>query len=105
MKPWVEHPVVRGQKLYLFFDPTHNLKNAYNNWINKEVFHYPKGFDDILDENSCADFRHIKSLFFKEETFPLKIAHMLTKTALNPSSIARTSPRHALGMNNYVIDL
>ena len=97
LKSRIEHPYCQGKFLYLLFDSTHNLKNAYNNWINKTRFCYPDGFSDIFDNNGVADFKHIKALFYREESMPLKAAYMLTKQCLNPNSIARTSPRHALG--------
>ena len=43
-------------------------------------------------------FRTVKVLFFKEEYFPLKVAHALKKSSLNPNNVARTSPSHALSI-------
>ena len=40
---------------------------------------------------------HLKQLYRIEEGKPLKVAHVLKKVSLNPSSIAQTSPRHGLG--------
>lgn len=97
----VTHPIHPDKKLYLMFDPTHNIKNAFNNWNNKGVFKYPVGFDDLLSSGGSANFRHIKALFLKEEDKSLKIAHSLTKTSLHPNSIAKTSPRHALGRTSF----
>ena len=77
-------------------DPTHNIKNALNNWSRKCVFVYPPG-SDLLTAGQVADFRHIQALFFHEETKVLKAAHKLQKNSLNPNSIAKTSFRHALG--------
>ena len=94
----IEHPISPGKFLYLLFDATHNIKNAYNNWINKGRFVYPAGFPEFLDDFGTADFNHIRSLYRKEESLPLKAAHKLTMECLNPASIARTSPRHALAV-------
>ncbi len=65
--------------------------------INKRVFHLP-GSDhaDLITPNCTTNFSHIKALFFKEEHLPLKVAHALKKSSLNPNNVARTSPSHTL---------
>ena len=99
--PSIPHPTNHGKRLYMLFDPTHNLKNVFNNWTNKTLFRYPTDFEDVLHAGGVADFRHIKALFFKEEAKPLKIAYLLNKNSLTPNSIARTSPKHALGKRRF----
>ena len=98
LKPFIDHPIVEGRRLYMISDPSHNIKNAFNNWTHKKIFRYPAGFEDLFDENGAADFRHVKALFSKEEEKPLRVAHLLNSASLNPSSISRTSPRHALAV-------
>ena len=54
------------------------------------------GHEHILGDKSIAQFAHLKQLY-EIEGKTLKVAHALKKVSLNPSSIARTSPQHALG--------
>ena len=52
------------------FDFTHNLKNIYNNWLNKGRMNVPtEGFEDILGDNCIAVFDHVKSLYALEEHY------------------------------------
>ena len=55
------------------------------------------GFETIMGKSCIAQFSHIRRLYRLEEDKVLKIAHGLKKVSLNPSSLARTSPQHALG--------
>ena len=90
-------PTRQGERLFLLFDFTHNFKNIYNNFVNKRRMHVPTtGFQDILGETCVASFNHIKHLYAIEEDKTLKIAFAMKKASLNPSSIARTLPQHAL---------
>jgi len=79
----VEHPTRRGERLFLLFDFTHNLKNIFNKFVNKERFRIPiDGYEDIFG-NSCfhllnncmhwkkarnALFSHMKQLYALEES-------------------------------------
>ena len=97
MQPFIDHPFCKDEKLFFMFDFTHNLKNIYNNWLNKGRMNVPtEGFEDILGDNCIAVFDHVKSLYALEEHKVLKVAFSLKKISLNPNSIARTSPQHAL---------
>ena len=58
--------------------------------------HVP-GHDEVLGSSCTAKFDHIHKLYALEENKSLKIACDLKKASLNPGSIARTSPQHALG--------
>ena len=60
------------------------------------------GYKHILGDSCTAKFAHIAGLYALEEDKSLKIACDLKKVSLNPSSIARTSPLHALS-KCYVI--
>ena len=94
----VVHPTKPNERLFLLFDFTHNMKNIFNNFINRKVMHIPEISDDynIFGGKCIAQFAHIKWLYALEEHKPLKVAHALKKVSLNPSNIARTSPQHAL---------
>ena len=105
MAPSIVHPTKKDEQLFLFFDFTHNFKNIYNQFENKQRMNPPTvGHEDVLGKSCNADFAHIKHLYAMEEDKALKIAHTLKKVALNPSSIARTSPQHALGKFIVPID-
>ena len=97
ISPCVPHPFIEKKKLYLLFDSTHNVKNAFNNWNRKHYFRYPSGYDDLLDTDGVASFNHISQLAQREETMVLKMARKLTRPSLDPTSIEKTSPKHALG--------
>lgn len=32
----IEHPCVAGERLFLLFDATHNMKNIFNNWVSEK---------------------------------------------------------------------
>ena len=95
LKSSISHPFMENELLFFVIDPTHNLKNVYNNWQRKGTFHVPSGYETILPEIK-AEFRHIRQLYEREELSVLKIAHRLRKDALNPSNLQRTSPTLAL---------
>lgn len=94
LKSSIDHPTLANTKLYLLFDPTHNTKNIFNNWVSKKLFILPPGH--ISDNEVVADFNHIQQLFTLEETKPLKIAHKLNVTSTGPSRIQKQSIKHAL---------
>ena len=95
--PSIEHPVRRNERLFLLFDFTHNFKNIFNHFVNKKMMHIPShGHNEVLESPCFANFQHVIKLYGLEESKPLKVAHSLKKVSLNPSSIARISPSHAL---------
>ena len=93
----VAHPTKPNEILFLLFDFRHNMKNIFNNFVSRKVMHIPEIPDDNVFGAKCvAQFSHLKQLYAIEEHKPRKVAHSLKKASLNPSSIARTSPQHAL---------
>ena len=92
----IVHPVRKEERLFLMFDFTHNMKDIYNNFVNRKIMHPScSACEHILGESCTAKFAHIDRLYALEEDKSLKIACDLKKVSLNPSSIARTSPMHA----------
>lgn len=89
LKTFVDNPVSDG-RIYLIFDPTHNIKNLYNNFQKRRLFRCP-GSHPILKETTEANFDDIDKVFELESTKPLRMAHKLTKAVLNPKSIEKTS--------------
>ena len=99
LKPCIPHPTKPDELLFLLFDFTHNFKNIFNNFLNRNMFYIPtQGFEKTLGQVCSPCFNHIKKIYMIEENKTLKVAHKLKKVSLNPSSIGRTSPQHALGM-------
>ena len=90
LKPFIDNPFSPDRRLYLLFDTTHNLKNIFNNWINRKKFTVP-----MNDSQISPNFSDIVAVYNKERRIPLKIAHKLSKTSLNPNGIAKTSVKHA----------
>ena len=98
LRPSIVHPTKPDEKLFLLFDSTHNFKNTFNNFNNKERFNIPiTGYEDILGKSCTPCFSHIKHLYALEEHKILKVAYALKKHFLNPNGISRTSPQHAIG--------
>ena len=87
----IVHLTRNGKPLFLLFDFTHNIKNIYNIFLRRSKMHI---WSSTL--NCVAQFSHIKRLYALEEFKTLKVAFALTKVSLNPSSLSRTSPLHAL---------
>ena len=54
------------------------------------------GHNEVLESPCLTNFQRVIKLYDPEERKPLKVAHSLKEVSLNPSSIARTSPSHAL---------
>ena len=90
LKPFIDNRFSPDRRLYLLFDTTHNLKNIFNNWINRKKFTVP-----MNDSQISPNFSDIVAVYNKERRIPLKIAHKLSKTSLNPNGIAKTSVKHA----------
>ena len=83
------------------------LPETRNDYISCLILHMTSKTFTIssLEEAKCTFRRpllivllsfHIKRLYAPEEIKTLKVAFVLTKVSLNPSSLSRTSPLHAL---------
>jgi hypothetical protein len=85
---------VTSQLIYLISDPIHDLKNVYNNFQSRKLFHCPQMTLNL--PNGCtANFQHIVDLFNMESTMSLKKGHRLTPAALEPKSIEKVSVKLA----------
>ena len=97
----IPHPTKPDELLFLLFDTTHNFKNIFNKFLNKQKFNIPtNGHENLIGSSCFPSFSHLRHAL--EESKVLKIAHVLKKSFFNPSSIARTSPHHALGEYNIL---
>ena len=100
----IEHPCRSGERLFLLFGFTHNFKNIYNNFVNRKRMNLPTcGHESIMGSSCVALFAHISKLYGLEETNTLKIAFSLKKASLNPGSIVKTSPQHALSKRSLLL--
>ena len=84
-------------KIFLIFDPTHIIKNIYNNLVNRRVFEMPC-MTPILDTPLTASFADIEKVYNLECQKPLRIAHRLTETVLKPNSIETVNVKLALAV-------
>lgn len=102
LRPSINHPLNLNKPLFLIFDPTHNIKNVYNNWHCKKAFGLPafnSGEPEGIQLSKCsANFEHIHDLYNMEFDKPVKMAHKLNATVFNPRSIEKTSVKLALAV-------
>lgn len=80
--------------LFLLFDPTHNVKNLYNNFQSRKIFVCPPITTDESNEFT-PNFGDIRDVYNVEMSKPLRIAHKLSLNVLNPKSIEKTSMKYA----------
>ena len=82
-------------KIFLIFDPTHIIKNIYNNLVNRRVFEM-RSMTPILDSPLTASFADIVKVYNLECQKPLRIAYCLTETVLKPNNIEKVNVKFAL---------
>ena len=98
--PYIDHPVPQSGKLFLLLDLTDNFKSIDNCFVNKAEMVLPWGFSDMLGSYDCtASFLHVEQLF-RRGKFATESSQLFEKVSLNPSSISRISPQHALSVFN-----
>ena len=78
--------------IFIIFDPTHNLKNLYNNFLSRGTF--------ILPGNIKIQFSHISELVEEEKQRPIKIAPQIQERYLHPSNLDKLSTKPALAVFN-----
>lgn len=91
LSPSAANPLDPSSSIFVLLDPTHTMKNIYNNFQKKGKFSVP-GTPDTTNTYS-ADFNHIRQLFEMESCQSLRMAHKLSSGCFNPSSIQRTSAK------------
>ena len=92
LTPCVPNPL-SGDPLHLLFDGTHLFKNFYNNFQRRKNFSCPS-FDDN-EPDFHPQFSHVQELYEMERNMPLRMAHKLTETIINPQNIQRLSAKLA----------
>ena len=90
LKPFAPNPLNRSLNLFILIDPTHTLKNLFNNFQKSRGFVIPPGgsFGPYSPK-----FLHIRQLYELESLKMLRMAHKLTTTCLQPTNIQRTSAK------------
>jgi len=90
--PFVQHPFLNGEKIFLLFDPVHIFKNIYNNFVNRKIFDCPEFDGETIGQ---AEFSHIEELFHIECGKPIRMAFKLSEKVLHPTNIEKTNVRLA----------
>ena len=91
--------ILNGEKIYLFFDTVHLIKNVRNNLLNRKRFLFPEfhfdGFGDDVNVNggeiSWRLFHEIHEKDAKLQAH-LKAAQKLTSTVLHPGNCKQNVP-------------
>ena len=86
-----------GGKIFLIFDPTHVIKNIYNNFLAKQVFKLPS-MHCFVPAPLTASFVDVETVYNNECEKPLRIAHKLSETVLRPKSIEKVNLNLALSL-------
>lgn len=92
LKPLTKNPLNPNLELFVLIDPTHTVKNLYNNFQKSKGFCIPS-IDNI--GGYSPKFQHIVQLYEMESTRQPRLAHRLSLTCLRPSNIQRTSAKLA----------
>jgi len=71
-----------------------DIKNVYNNFQSRKIFHCPP-MERNLPDGCSAYFKDIVDLFDHEASMSLKKAHRLSPATLHPKSIEKTSVKLA----------
>ena len=85
---FIPHPFHVGKSVYVIIDPTHTIKNVYNNFQRRRLFKMP-AFPGEHENPFNASFDHIEQLYNLELCKPLRMAHKLRYACLYPTNIQR----------------
>ena len=69
----IEHSFTGG-KIFLIFDPTHVIKNIFNDLLTRKMFKLPD-LPPIVPKALTATFSDIAAVYDEECQKPLRIAH------------------------------
>lgn len=87
-----------NENMFLIFDPTHNMKNIYNNFQKRRIYEcpaMPRHFSPLK-----ADFADIEAVYEIESSKPLKIAHRLSQSVIKPKNIEKSSVKLSVAVFN-----
>ena len=94
-KESIANPFKNNCPIYIMFDTAHNMKNIYNNFINRGEFIFPGS-----NENECCSLSDIVSLIDKETSKAIKLAPQLKPVYIPPSNLDRLSVKPSLAVFN-----
>ena len=96
---WKESIINRltGGIVFLLFDPTHVIKNIYNNFLTRRVLELP-ALLSLAPESKKALFSDVEAVYKEECHKPLKIAHKLSETVIHPNRIEKVNVKLALSV-------
>ena len=81
----------------MVFDPTHIIKNIYNNFLTKRIFKLPS-LPPFVPNSLTANFSDVQLVYDNECDKPLRIAHKLSDTVLKPKTIEKVNVKLALSV-------
>ena len=81
----------------MIFDPTHIIKNVYNNFLTRKTFELPV-LSPLVPRPLTANFSDVVAVYDEECHKCLRIAHKLSETVLNPKTIEKVNVRLALSV-------
>ena len=91
-----------GRKIFLIFDPTHVIKNIYNNFLTRKVFKIPVMLP-FVPQILTANFSDVQAVYNNECHKPLGIAHKLSETVLNTKTIKKLNVKLILSLMHETI--
>ena len=94
LKECIDNPHTGGS-IFLLFDPTHIVKNIYNNFLSRRVFTMP-AIPPLVPNAVSAKFSDIETVYSKECHKPLKHAYKLTETVLKPKAFKKVNVKLAM---------
>ena len=86
-----------GGTIFLVFDPTHIIKNIYNNFLTKRIFKL-LSLPPFVPNSLTANFSDVQLVYDNECDKPLRIAHKLSDTVLKPKTIEKVNVKLALSV-------
>jgi hypothetical protein len=99
LKPYIDHPLSSGKRLFFLFDSVHLLKciQKTTGWAKmtcENTFSFPIA---TSGSSVCqASFSHVRQLYNSEVDIVVKLASGLTHRALYPSNLERQNVQLAL---------
>lgn len=82
---WFTHPTDKSRKLYVIFDPVHNMKNLANGLRNHKITLTDEVVKKYNLNSKTASIKDIESVFKKQKDMIYKPCVKLKKEVLNPN--------------------
>jgi hypothetical protein len=88
----ISNPMSPDKKIFLSFDPVHNFKNVFNNFLSKKEFIYLPFLGNPIGKPNAF---HVETIYKLEQGKSIKMAHSLSKKVLHPTAIEKISVKLA----------